>query len=237
MSRLSGKIALISGASRGVGQAVAVRAAGEGAHVVLVARTTGGLEETDDRIRAAGGQATLVPCDLTQSGMVSRLADALFERFGRLDILIGNAGELGILSPVAHIDTKLWERTFALNVVANQRLIRVFDPLLRASEAGRAVFVTGREADAGKPFWSVYAASKAALEQMVLAYAAEVAHSSLRVNLIRPCPVATALRAKAYPGEDAGKLPKPEAITGAFIDLAAPECSRHGEIVDALPDS
>lgn len=210
-----------------------MRVAAEGAHVVLVARTTGGLEETDDRIRAVGGRATLVPCDITQSGMASMLAQALFNRFGRLDILIGNAGELGILSPVGHVDSKVWERTFALNVVANHQLIRVFDPLLRASDAGRAVFVTAREAGAAKPYWSVYAASKAALEQMVLSYAAEVAHSSVRVNLIRPCPVATALRAKAYPGEDATTLPKPDAIAGLFVDLAAPDCQRHGEIVDA----
>ena len=204
----------------------------EGASVVLVARTTGALEEVDDRLRALGGQATLVPCDLTQSGVLDRLGGAVFERFGRLDILVGNAGDLGVLSPAAHIDPEVWRHTFAVNVEANFGLIRSFDALLRASDAGRAVFVTCEQAAATRPFWSAYAASKAALERVALDWAEEVKHTPLKVNIARPPAMRTRLRANAYPSEDPNAVAAPETFAPALVALCRPDCVRHGEIVD-----
>jgi NAD(P)-dependent dehydrogenase (short-subunit alcohol dehydrogenase family) len=198
---------------------------------VLVARTPGGLEEVDDRVRAKGGQATLVPLDLRDGPAIDRLGGVLAERYGRLDVLIGNAAELGVLSPLGHVDPKTFERVMAINAEANYRLIRSLDPLLRAAEAGRAIFVTcapGREA---KPFWGAYAASKAALEALVLAYAAETRRSRLRVNLVDPGPMRSRLRKQAYPGEAPDKVPLPETRTDAFVALAEPDCTRHGELI------
>jgi NAD(P)-dependent dehydrogenase (short-subunit alcohol dehydrogenase family) len=198
---------------------------------VLVARTPGGLEEVDDRVRAKGGQATLVPLDLRDGPAIDRLGGVLAERYGRLDVLIGNAAELGVLSPLGHVDPKTFERVMAINAEANYRLIRSLHPLLRAAEAGRAIFVTcapGREA---KPFWGAYAASKAALEALVLAYAAETRRSRLRVNLVDPGPMRSRLRKQAYPGEAADKVPLPETRTDAFVALAEPDCTRHGELI------
>lgn len=231
--RLSGRVALVTGASRGIGAAVAKRFAAEGAHVICVARTKGGLEETDDAIRAAGGSATLVPLDVTQGDRVDQLGAAIAERFKRLDILASVAGSLGILSPVAHVDPKVWARAFDVNVTANYRLIRALDPFLRASDAGRAIFVTSAAARRVRAYWGPYAASKAALESMVLTYAAEVGMTPLRVNLLDPGAVATAMRKDAYPGEDRSKLKKPDDIAGAFVDLAEPACALHGELVKA----
>ena len=229
--RLAGKIALITGASRGIGQAIAVRFAAAGAHVVLVARTVGGLEETDDQVRAAGGTATLVPLDLRDFIKIDELAAALYERYRRLDVLVGNAAEFGVFSPTGHIDPKLWDEVVALNLTANWRLIRAMDPLLRAAPAGRAIFVTTHLAREALPYYGPYAVSKAGLETLVRAYAGEVARSRVRVNLIDPGAVRTRLRARIFPGEDPLAVPGPEAVTGAFLDLAAPECTRHGEIV------
>lgn len=231
--RLSGRIALVTGASRGIGAAVARRLAAEGAHPVLVARTVGGLEEVDDSIRAAGGSATLVAQDITEFDAIDRLGAAIYERFRRLDILVGNAGTLGVLSPVGHIDPKVWDEAFAVNVTANFRLIRSFDALLRQSDAGRAIFVTTGATRAPRAYWSAYGASKAALEYMVLAWAEEVARTPLRVNLLNPGPTRTAMRAAAMPGEDAQTLPHPDEIAPAFVALADPDCTRHGEIVSA----
>jgi NAD(P)-dependent dehydrogenase (short-subunit alcohol dehydrogenase family) len=196
-----------------------------------VARTTGGLEEVDDRVRARGGQATLVPLDLRDGDALDRLGGVLAERYGRLDVLIGNAAELGVLSPLGHVDPKVFERTMAINAGANHRLIRSLDPLLRAAEAGRAIFVTCAPAREHKPFWGAYGASKAALEALVLSYAAETRRSRLRVNLVDPGPLRTRLRARAYPGEVADKAPLPETRTDAFVALAEPGCERHGELV------
>jgi NAD(P)-dependent dehydrogenase (short-subunit alcohol dehydrogenase family) len=234
--RLAGRIALITGASRGIGAAVAKRFAAEGAHVILAARTVGGLEEVDDAIRAAGGQpATLVPLDLADGEQIDSMAAAVFERFRRLDILVGNAGMLGTMTPAGHVDAKEWQRVLDVNVTANWRLIRDFDPLLRLSPAGRAIFVSSGIARHPSPYWAEYATSKAALEMLVQVWAAEVAKTPIRVNLLDPGVVRTRLRAQAYPGEDPTIHPLPETIAGAFVELAEAGCTRHGEIVAAQP--
>ncbi len=226
---LEGRLALITGASRGIGAAVAERYAQEGADLILVARTAGGLEATDDRVRAHGRHATLVPLDLLEGEAIDRLGASMFERFGKLDILVGNAATLGPLSPMGHYDPKAWQRVIDLNLNANWRLIRSFDPLLRRSDAGRAIFVTSGVAQGGLAYWGAYAASKAALEAMVRTYAAELNKTKVVANLVDPGVVRTRLRAQAFPGEDPNKLPPPEAITDAFVELASPECRRNGE--------
>ena len=227
MSRLAGRIALISGASRGLGAAVAKRFAAEGAKLVLVARTVGGLEEVDDEVRAAGGTATLVPLDLTDFDAIDRLGQSLYERFGKLDILVANAAQLGTLSPVGHIEPRDWATVINLNLTANWRLIRSLDPLLRASDAGRAIFVTDALAGAPKAFWGAYAAAKAGLEALVRVYADETERSSVRVNLVDPGPLRTRLRARAFPGENPERLPLPETVTDLFVTLAEPGCTSH----------
>jgi NAD(P)-dependent dehydrogenase (short-subunit alcohol dehydrogenase family) len=232
--RLAGRIALITGASRGIGAAVAKRFAAEGAHVILTARTTGGLEEVDDAIRAQGhGQATLVPFDMLDYEKIDQLGGAIAQRFGRLDVLVGNAGRLGILSPMSHIDPAVWERTLNLNLTANWRLIRIMEPLLKLSPAGRAMFVTSGASDGRHAYWGIYAVSKAALEAMVKTWASELNKTKVRVNLINPGPTRTRMRAEAYPGEDPLKLKTPEDITEPFVQLAMASDMRHGEIVRA----
>jgi NAD(P)-dependent dehydrogenase (short-subunit alcohol dehydrogenase family) len=233
--RLEGRVALITGASRGIGAAVAKRFAAEGAHVVLVARTVGGLEEVDDDIRSTGGTATLVPLDLTDYAAIDRLGAALFERYQRLDVLVGNAGLLGTLTPVAQVKPAEWAQVLDVNLTANWRLIRSFDPLLRASPSGRAMFVTSSVGSKVRAYWATYAVSKAALEMLVKTYAAEVQKTNLKVNLIDPGRTRTRMRAKAYPGEDPMTLKAPEEITDAFVELAEPSCTRHGETVTAQP--
>ncbi|OHC76134.1 MAG: oxidoreductase [Rhodospirillales bacterium RIFCSPLOWO2_01_FULL_65_14] len=233
--RLDGRIALITGASRGIGAAVALRFAEEGAHLVLTARTQGGLEEVDDAVRKISGQAaTLVPLDLTDFDAIDRLGAAVFERFKRLDVLVGNAGLLGTLSPMGHIDPRTWEQVMAVNVTANWRLVRGMDPLLRASPAGRAVFVTSTVAREARPYWGVYAVSKAALEMMAMIYAAEVAKTSVRVNVVNPGPTRTAMRAQAFPGEDPETVKPPRAVAETFVALAEASCRRNGELVKAF---
>jgi len=231
--RLAGKIALITGASRGIGAAVAQHFAAHGAHVVLAARTVGGLEEVDDAIRAAGGSATLVPVELRDFMKIDELAARLFDRWGRLDILVGNAAEFGVFSPLGHIDPATWAEVMDLNLTANWRLIRAMDPLLRAAPAGRAIFVTSGVARRVSPYWGPYAVSKAALEMLVKIYAGEIAKTRARANLLDPGIVRTRLRARAFPGEDPSRLPPPESITDAFLTLALPECTRNGEVVMA----
>jgi len=233
--RLSDKVALITGASRGIGAAVAVRFASEGAHLVLAARTVGGLEEIDDAVRAIGGSATLVPVDLRDFIKIDELAARLCERWGRLDILVGNAAEFGVFSPLGHIDPKTWAEVVDLNLTANWRLIRAMDPLLRAAPAGRAIFVTSRVARRAFPYWGPYAVSKAALEMLVKIYAGEVAKTRARVNLLDPGMVRTRLRARAFPGEDPRKVPPPESVADLFLELASPECTCNGEIVIVSP--
>jgi len=185
--------------------------------VVLAARTVGGLEEVDDRVRAAGGSATLV------------------QRYGRLDILVGNAAEFGVFSPLGHIDPKLWDDVLAINLTANWRLIRAMDPLLRAAPSGRAIFVTSRLGRDALPYYGPYAVSKAGLETLVRIYAGEVAKTAVRVNLIDPGVVRTRLRARIFPGENPAALPAPESVTDAFVELALPDCTRNGEIVTVSP--
>ncbi len=231
--RLAGRISLITGASRGIGAAVARRFAAEGSHVILVARTVGGLEEADDAIRTAGGTATLMPMDLTQFDKIDRMGAAVAERFGRLDVLVGNAGILGTLSPTGHIEPQAWDQVIAVNLTANWRLIRSFDPLLRASGSGRAIFVTSGAADGVHPYWGAYAVSKAALEAMVRTWAGEVTKTPLKVNLVDPGALRTRMRAEAYPGEDPMTLEPPEAVTDVFVELAESACTRRGEVVRA----
>ena len=234
--RLEGRIALITGASRGIGAAVARRFAAEGAELVLIARTVGGLEEADDEVRKAGGHALLVPLDLKDGEAIDRLGPALAERYGRLDVLIGNAGILGGLRPVGHYTPAMWEEAFQVNLHANWRLLHALDPLLRRSEAARVIFVTSRITTSFRPYWAPYAASKAALEALAKVYANEMKQSRVKVNLIDPPATATRMRAEAYPGEAPETLPKPDAITETFVRLAEPSCLTSGERFEAEPD-
>jgi NAD(P)-dependent dehydrogenase (short-subunit alcohol dehydrogenase family) len=234
---LAGRIVLVTGASRGIGYFAAREIAAQGAHVIAVARTVGGLEELDDEIQASGGSATLVPADLREYESIDRLGAAIFERWGRLDGLVANAGALGVLSPVAHIAPKDFEQTFALNVTANYRLIRSLDLLLRQSDAGRALFVTSGAARNPLPYWSVYASSKAALEALVTSWALEMQSTSVRVNLVNPGPLRTAMRNKAFPGEDAQKLQHPSALAPEIARLISPAFAAHGTLFDFLTGS
>jgi NAD(P)-dependent dehydrogenase (short-subunit alcohol dehydrogenase family) len=229
--QLAGKIALITGASRGIGAAVAERFAHEGAHVVLAARTVGGLEEVDDKVCAAGGSATLVPVDLRDFVKVDELAARILDRWGRLDILVGSAAEFGVFSPLGHIDPTTWAEVIDLNLTANWRLIRAMDPLLRAAPAGRTIFVTSAVAHGVHPYWGPYAVSKAGLEMLVKIYAGEITKTRVRANLIDPGIVGTRLRARAFPGENPAHLPPPESVAEVFLALALPECTRNGEIL------
>jgi NAD(P)-dependent dehydrogenase (short-subunit alcohol dehydrogenase family) len=229
---LHGRIALVTGASRGIGRALALAMAGEGAHVVAVARTTGALEELDDDIKSAGGSASLVPMDLRKPDGIDQLGGVVFERWKRLDILVGNAGVLGRLSPLGHIEPKTWDEVMAVNVTANWRLIRSFDPLLRQSEAGRAVFVTSGAARTIYAYWGPYAVSKAALETLAKTYAAETVKTAIKVNLLNPGPIRTRMRAQAMPGEDPNSLPPPEAVAEAFLPLVLPSQKESGLIYD-----
>jgi NAD(P)-dependent dehydrogenase (short-subunit alcohol dehydrogenase family) len=231
VGRLAGRVALITGASRGLGAAAALAYATAGAHCVLVARTVGGLEEVDDRIKAIGGSATLVPLDVTDGPGIDRLGQALFDRFGRLDVLLGNAAILGTLSPMGHFEPKVFEQVMAVNVTANWRLIRSMDPLLRRSDAGRAIFVTSGASRRIVPYWGAYATSKAALDMMVGIYAAEVAHTQVKVNLFNPGPMRTFMRREAFPGEDEAQQIPPEAHGESLIQLAMPSCTMNGEWV------
>lgn len=231
--RLAGRIALVTGASRGLGAAIAARFAAEGAHLVLVARTVGGLEETDDAVRRAGGEpATLAPLDLRSFDSIDQLGASLYERFGRLDVVVGNAGLLGELTPITHLAPETWAEVMDVNLTANYRLIRSLDPLLRLSEAGRAIFVTSGAAQP-RAYWAAYGVSKAALEALVRTYAAEIERTNVRANLINPGALRTRMRRKAFPGEDPETLRKPEEATDTFVELASAACQRNGEVIDA----
>jgi NAD(P)-dependent dehydrogenase (short-subunit alcohol dehydrogenase family) len=230
--RLKGRIALITGASRGIGAAVAKAFAREGAQLILAARTVGGLEEIDDAIQEISGRpATLVPLDLMQFDSIDQLGASLYERFGRLDVLVGNAGILGTLSPTSHIDPKTWQRVIDVNLTANYRLIRSLEPLLKLSAAGRAIFVTSGAARGVRPYWGAYAVSKAGLEALVRNWSGELMKTNVKVNLLDPGGTRTAMRAAAYPTEDASKLKTPEEIADRFVELAAADCQLHGETV------
>lgn len=227
---LAGKVVLVTGASRGIGYAAAIEAARRGAHVVAVARTVGGLEELDDEIQDLGSAATLVPLDLRDGDAIDRLGAAIFERWGALDGLVANAGQLGVLSPLPHVKPEDFEKVMAVNVTANYRLLRATDLLLRQSTAGRAVFVSSSSAKSARPFWGLYAASKAAVDAMAKSYAGEVAQTKVKVNVFYPGAVRTAMRAKAMPGENPDTLPKPSDIAPRLIDLISPAVKESGKL-------
>jgi NAD(P)-dependent dehydrogenase (short-subunit alcohol dehydrogenase family) len=229
---LAGKVILVTGASRGIGYAAALEAARRGAHVVAVARTVGGLEELDDEIQDLGSSATLVPLDLRDGDAIDRLGAAIFERWGALDGLIANAGQLGVLSPLPHVKPEDFEKVMAVNVTANYRLLRATDLLLRQAVAGRAVFVSSSSARSARPFWGLYAASKAAVDAMVKSYAGEVTQTKVKVNVFYPSAVRTAMRAKAMPGENPETLPNPADIAPKLVDLVSPALKENGKLFD-----
>jgi NAD(P)-dependent dehydrogenase (short-subunit alcohol dehydrogenase family) len=228
--QLAGKVALVTGASRGLGFATAVHLAREGAHIIATARTRGGLEDLDDAVKAVGSSATLVPMNITDMDGIDRLGGAIFERFKKLDILIGNAGTLGKLTPLAHLDPKVWDEAFAINVTSNYRLIRSMDALLRAAPHGRAVFVTSGQSYKCNPYWGTYSIGKAALEAMVKTYAAEVETTSLRVNCFSPGPTRTKMRATALPGEDPETLPSAESVAAQIVPMCLDDFSSNGSV-------
>ncbi len=231
---LAGRIALVTGASRGIGAAIARAYARQGAELILTARTTGGLEELDDEIRKISGKSSLlVPFDLKDFDAIDRLGAALYERYGRLDILAGNAGVLGTLSPLGHISPKEFQEVLDLNLTANWRLLRVMDPLLRQSVAGRAIFVTSGAAQGPRAYWGTYAISKAALEMLVGIYAQEVQQTNVRANMIDPGRTRTRMRAKAYPGEDPMSLKMPDEIVSPFVTLASADFLNNGTVIKA----
>jgi NAD(P)-dependent dehydrogenase (short-subunit alcohol dehydrogenase family) len=230
---LAGRVALVTGATRGIGAAAAIELGRLGAHVVLTARTQGGLEETDDAIRSAGGTATLLPMDLREAENLDKVGPSIYTRFDRLDILVHAAGALGKLTPVSHILDGDWAEVMAVNLAAAWRLIRSCAPVLAASDAGRAVFVTDARARHPAAYWGPYGASKAGLEHLVLTWAAETLTTNLRVNLFDPGIVATRLRGDAMPGEDRAGLPKPADVAPALAALCMPAEERHGRIVQA----
>jgi NAD(P)-dependent dehydrogenase (short-subunit alcohol dehydrogenase family) len=227
---LTGRISLVTGASRGIGYQVALALARAGAHIVAVARTVGGLEELDDAVREAGSAATLVPLDLRDYAGIDRLALALQQRFGRLDIMVGNAAVLGPLSPLAHVETASWDEVMAVNVTANWRLIRAMDALLRSSDAGRVVFVSSGVAARARAYWGPYAVSKAALEVLARTYAAESASTNLRVNVLTPGPMRTRMRALAMPGEDPMTLETPDKAAASIVELCLPSMQENGKL-------
>lgn len=228
--RLAGKIALITGASRGIGRAAALALAAEGAHVILLARTVGALEELDDAVQAIGGTATLVPLDLHDGERIDALGPSIYERWQHLDILLANAGILGPLSPLSHVTTEAWNEIVSINLTANWRLIRTCDPLLRRSAAGRAIIVSSGAAKSARAYWGPYAATKAAVGTLALSYAAELVNTPHRVNVVHPGRVRTQMRATAAPGEDPMTLPTPEDIAPLFVRLALPDLKATGQI-------
>ncbi|SKA28576.1 SDR family NAD(P)-dependent oxidoreductase [Consotaella salsifontis] len=230
--RLDGRTALVTGASRGIGFQLARLLAAEGAHVIAVARTVGGLEDLDDLIKGDGGSATLVPLDLKDMGGIDRLGGAIAERWGKLDIFVGNAGRLGVLAPIGHIEAKTFEEAMTVNVTSTWRMIRSLDPLLRRSDAGRAIIMSSGAAHSCKAFWSLYAASKAAVEALARSWAAETENLPLRVNSVNPGATRTAMRAQAMPGEDPKTLPTAKEVAEKILPLALPDLTETGRVFD-----
>jgi len=230
---LKGRLALVIGASRGIGRAVALELARQGANIIAVARnrSQGALEELDDEIRSLGQSCTITPMDIRDGDAIDRLGGAIYERWGKLDALVANAAILGPISPLGHIEPKDWAELLDINVTANWRLIRSLDPILKLSDAGRAIFVTSGAAGKHKPYWGGYAVTKAALQELALTYAAESAQSDVKVNLIDPGPIRTHMRAKAVPGEDASVLPTPDQIAPLFAEMVAPNYTETGQLV------
>mgnify|MGYP000992434106 CR=1 FL=1 len=235
---LSGRIALVTGASRGIGYFIAKHMAAAGAHVIAVARTVGGLEELDDEIKAeqarsGKGDATLVPLDLTDMAGIDRLGGAIHERWGKLDVLVANAGVLGVISPIGHVEAKTFEKVINVNVTGTWRLIRSVDPLLRLSDAGRAILLSSGAAHSARAFWGPYAASKAAVEALGRSWADETRSLPLRVNSVDPGRTRTAMRAQAMPGEDPNTLPHPSDVAARIVALASPTLTETGAIYRA----
>ena len=226
------RIALVTGASRGIGYATALSLARGGAHVVALARTIGGLEELDDAVRAAGGSATLTPLDIRDYPALYRLAAALNERYGRLDVLVGNAAIAGVPSPLDHIEPKAWDESLAINVTANWHLIRAMNPVLRLSDTGRAVFITSGVATSARAYWAPYSVSKAALDVLVRTYAEETSSTNVRVNLFNPGPTRTRMRALAMPGEDPATLPAPDEVAAKIVNLCLADFTETGKLYD-----
>jgi NAD(P)-dependent dehydrogenase (short-subunit alcohol dehydrogenase family) len=227
---LKGRIALVTGASRGIGYFLSKHLAAAGAHVIAVARTQGGLEELDDEIRAGGGEATLVPLDLTDMAGIDRLGGAIHERWGKLDILAANAAILGVIAPIGHVEAKVFERVMQVNVTATWRLIRSVDPLLRLSDAGRAILMSSSVAHSCKPFWAPYSASKSAVEALGRTWAHETQNSPLRITMVDPGATRTAMRAQAVPGEDPSTLPHPSEVAEKLLPLLSPSFAETGKL-------
>jgi NAD(P)-dependent dehydrogenase (short-subunit alcohol dehydrogenase family) len=228
--RFAGRLALVTGASRGLGREMALHLAREGAHIIATARTQGALEELDDDIKKLGGSATLVPMDLKDFDAIDRLGASIFERWKKLDILVGNAGTLGKLTPVAHLDPKVWDDAVAVNLTSNYRLIRSLDPLLRAADHGRAVFVTSGLADKCWPYWGPYSVTKAGLEALIKTYAGEIATTNARANLFSPGATRTKMRATAMPGEDPMTLPPPDEVAAQILPMCEASFTANGEV-------
>ncbi|NTF80598.1 SDR family NAD(P)-dependent oxidoreductase [Agrobacterium rhizogenes] len=224
------KIALVTGASRGIGYFTALELAKAGAHVIACARTVGGLEELDDAIKAVGGSATLVPFDLADMNAIDALGASIFERWGKLDILVANAGVLGVISPIGHIEAKVFEKVMTVNVTATWRLIRSVEPLLMRSDAGRAIILSSAAAHRCRPFWGAYSASKAAVEALARTWAGETQSTPLRITSIDPGATRTAMRAQAMPGEDPDTLPHPRDVAQAIVPLAGPNVTETGKL-------
>ena len=234
---LEGRLAVVTGASRGIGYFTALQLASEGAHVIACARTVGGLEELDDAIKADGnGSATLVPMDLADMGAIDRLGGSIFKRWGKLDIMVANAGVLGVVSPLAHVEAKVFEQVMTVNVTATWRLIRSLEPLLTQSDAGRAVLLSSGVAHTCRPFWGPYAASKAAVEALARTWAGETAHTGLKVNSVDPGRTRTAMRAQAAPGEDPMTLPHPSEVAAKIVGLTRPDFTESGKLYSVRED-
>lgn len=230
---LSGRLILITGATRGLGRAVAIAAAAAGAEIIITGRTIGALEEVDDEIKASGSSATIVELDMKDTAAMPRLAAAIAERWGRLDGFVANAAMLAALTPIGHLTPEAWDESVAVNLTGQWHMIRAFDPLLRAAPAGRVVLVTSGAAVGSRPFWGPYAATKAGLEALGRSWAGESEQTNLRINMINPGGTATKMRASAFPGEDPATLPQPEDIAPAFLTLLADDCPHHGELLEA----
>ena len=229
---LKGRVALVTGATRGIGRGIALGLAKAGAHVVATGRTQGALEELDDEIRQATGErATLVPLDLREGAGVDQLGGAIHQRWGKLDVMVGAAGLLGVTTPIGHLEPSVWDQVLAVNLTANYRLIRSMDPLLRAASAGRAVFLTSGAARRPRAFWGAYAASKAGLEALAATYADEVEHTQVRVAVLNPGPMRTLMRARAFPGEDPATLPAPDEIVPLVLELVRPDTTPPSGVV------
>jgi len=236
MLDLKGRIALVTGASRGIGYFTALELAKSGAHVIAVARTVGGLEELDDEIKAIGGTATLVPLDLADMKAIDALGGSIHERWGKLDVLVANAGMLGTIAPLGHTKAKDFEKVMTINVNATWRLMRTVEPLIKASDAGRGIFLSSGVAHSCKPFWGAYAASKAAIEAMARVWANELVNFGVRINNVNPGATRTAMRAQAVPGENPSTLPDPRDVAAKIVKLADPALTENGMLFDVRQD-